>query len=70
MLDKGECVCVHAVEEAAFFAAHAARHRGLPVVYDMQSSIAEQLSEHWLFGLAPLRLPRTKPTLKPASTSK
>lgn len=55
MLDTGEYVCVHAVEEAAFFAALAARRRGLPVVYDMQSSIAEQLSEHWLFGLAPLR---------------
>jgi glycosyltransferase involved in cell wall biosynthesis len=36
--------CVHAVEEAAFPAAWLARRRGLPLLYDMQSSMAEQLS--------------------------
>jgi glycosyltransferase involved in cell wall biosynthesis len=35
--------CVHAVEEAAFPAIVLAQGRGLPVIYDMQSSLPEQL---------------------------
>jgi glycosyltransferase involved in cell wall biosynthesis len=34
---------VHAVEESVFFALPAARLRGIPVIYDMDSSISEQL---------------------------
>jgi glycosyltransferase involved in cell wall biosynthesis len=55
LLRSGEYACVHAVEEAAFFAVRAARARGIPLVYDMQSSIAEQLAQHWLLGMAPAR---------------
>ena len=39
-------LCIHAVEEAAFLAVFAARGR-LPVIYDMQSSMAEQLARAW-----------------------
>jgi glycosyltransferase involved in cell wall biosynthesis len=47
--------CIHAVEEAAFPAALLARRHGIPLLYDMQSSLAEQLA--WLdpLGLAPTR---------------
>ena len=55
LLRAGGYVCVHAVEEAALLAVRAARPHGIPVVYDMQSSIAEQLSRHWLFGLPLIR---------------
>jgi len=41
--------CIHAVEEAAFPAAVLGRRHGLPVVYDMQSSLPEQLVRHRLF---------------------
>ncbi len=34
---------VHAVEESVFFALPAARLRGVPVIYDMDSSLSEQL---------------------------
>jgi glycosyltransferase involved in cell wall biosynthesis len=44
---------IHAVEEAAFMAAVAGPLRGVPVVYDMQSSIPEQLARHGLLGKAP-----------------
>jgi len=43
--------CVHAVEEAAFPAAIYARQQGIPLLYDMQSSLAEQLGQ-----IGPLRL--------------
>jgi glycosyltransferase involved in cell wall biosynthesis len=36
--------CIHAVEEAAFPAAVLARRHGIPLLYDMQSSLAEQLA--------------------------
>jgi glycosyltransferase involved in cell wall biosynthesis len=42
--------CVHAVEEAAFPAVLLAGRHGVPCLYDMQSSMAEQLGR-----LAPLR---------------
>jgi glycosyltransferase involved in cell wall biosynthesis len=38
--------CVHAVEEAAFPAIFFAREFGVPVVYDMQSSLPEQLTKY------------------------
>ena len=41
--------CVHAVEEAAFLAVVAARDTHTPVIYDMQSSMVEQLAQSpWL----------------------
>ena len=42
-------LCVHAVEEAAFLAVIAAGPHRIPVMYDMQSSMAEQMAERpWL----------------------
>jgi glycosyltransferase involved in cell wall biosynthesis len=41
--------CVHALEEAAFLAAPVCRRRGVPLIYDMQSSIPEQLGSRWPF---------------------
>jgi glycosyltransferase involved in cell wall biosynthesis len=41
--------CIHAVEEAAFPAAVLGRMYGVPVIYDMQSSLPEQLVKHPLF---------------------
>jgi glycosyltransferase involved in cell wall biosynthesis len=39
-------VCVHVLEEAAFPVALLARLRGVFLVYDMQSSLPEQLAQH------------------------
>jgi glycosyltransferase involved in cell wall biosynthesis len=39
--------CIHAVEEAAFPAIFFGRRKGIPVVYDMQSSLPEQLDRRW-----------------------
>ena len=47
--------CIHAVEEAAFPAALLARRHGVPLLYDMQSSLAEQLARLGPLGLAPSR---------------
>lgn len=44
LLASGRYWCVHAVEESAFPAAVLARRHGIPLVYDMQSSLAEQLA--------------------------
>jgi glycosyltransferase involved in cell wall biosynthesis len=38
--------CVHAVEEAAFPAVVLGRHYGVPVIYDMQSSLPEQMAKY------------------------
>lgn len=46
--------CIHAVEEAAFPALLAARLRNVPLLYDMQSSLPEQLRALWFFSLAPV----------------
>ncbi len=43
---SGDYFAVHAVEEAAFPAVLFGRLLGIPVIYDMQSSIPEQLSTH------------------------
>ncbi|HEX5042461.1 MAG TPA: glycosyltransferase [Candidatus Polarisedimenticolaceae bacterium] len=48
-------LCIQAVEEAAFPAAWIGRLRGVPVVYDMQSSMAEQLARHPLLRAGPLQ---------------
>lgn len=45
--------CVHAVEEAAFPAVILARRYDVPVIYDMQSSLPEQLSRSPLLGSRP-----------------
>jgi glycosyltransferase involved in cell wall biosynthesis len=47
--------CVHAVEEMAFPAALFGRRYGVPVLYDMQSSLPEQLSRRVPFRWAPVR---------------
>ena len=41
--------CIHAVEEAAFPAVVLGRRFGIPVIYDMQSSLPEQLAQHLAF---------------------
>lgn len=49
--------CVHAVEESAFPAVLFARKLGIPVIYDMHSSLADQMTRGWLprsLGLRPL----------------
>jgi len=46
--------CIHAVEEAVFPAVWMAGARGVPVVYDMQSSLPEQLTQHRAFRIPPL----------------
>jgi len=50
MLRRQHYWCVHAVEEAVFPALLIGRHRGIPVIYDMQSCLPDQLSDHPLFG--------------------
>jgi glycosyltransferase involved in cell wall biosynthesis len=42
-LRTGAYTCIHAVEEAAFPAVVLGRHHRVPVIYDMQSSLPEQL---------------------------
>ena len=44
-------VCVHAVEEAAFLAVLLGRRFDVPVIYDMQSSLPEQLAQHMAFRI-------------------
>ena len=46
---------VHAVEEAAFLAVLAAGPHRTPVIYDMQSSLAEQMSQRWWLRSTPAR---------------
>jgi len=45
-------LCIHAVEEAAFLAVLAAQTYQAPVVYDMQSSLAEQMAGRSLLSNA------------------
>lgn len=46
---SGAYACVHAVEESAFLAVFLAPRFGVPVIYDMQSSLPEQLAQHLAF---------------------
>ena len=52
---SGQYDAVHAVEEAAFPAAFWGSRNGVPVIYDMHSSMAEQMSD-----LPPFRNPLTR----------
>ena len=49
LLRREQYCCVHAVEEAAFPAVVLAQRRGVPVIYDMQSSLPEQMVKHRVF---------------------
>jgi glycosyltransferase involved in cell wall biosynthesis len=46
--------CIHALEEAAWPAALLARRHGIPLLYDMQSSIPEQLLKYPLAHVPPV----------------
>jgi glycosyltransferase involved in cell wall biosynthesis len=46
---------VHALEEMALPVIWLCRRRGVPVIYDMQSSLPDQLHAHWLLGRRPLQ---------------
>ena len=48
-LSRAAYTCVHAVEEAAFPAVILGRRVGVPVIYDMQSSLPEQLAQSFPF---------------------
>ncbi|HVE78774.1 MAG TPA: glycosyltransferase family 4 protein [Gemmatimonadaceae bacterium] len=52
---SGRYACVHAVEEMAFPAVLLGRQLGVPVIYDMQSSLAQQLAARPGFGGAAIR---------------
>ncbi|MFL5449320.1 MAG: glycosyltransferase family 4 protein [Gemmatimonadales bacterium] len=54
-LRSGAYSCIHAVEEAAFPAVLLGRHYRVPVIYDMQSSLPEQLATHPGLGATPVR---------------
>lgn len=47
--------CIHAVEEAAFPALLLGRRARIPVIYDMQSSLPEQLAQRWFFRIRVVR---------------
>lgn len=55
-LSRGGYTCVHAVEEAAFPAVLLGRRYRVPVIYDMQSSLPEQLVTRVGFRSLPMRL--------------
>ena len=52
-LSRNTYTCVHAVEEAAFPAVVMGRRRGIPTLYDMQSSLPEQLLKHSVARIPP-----------------
>jgi glycosyltransferase involved in cell wall biosynthesis len=49
-LNRRDYSCVHAVEEMIFPALVLGRLRGVPVIYDMQSSLPDQLRSHSVLG--------------------
>lgn len=53
LLSQGGYSCIHAVEEAAFPAVLLGHRFRVPVIYDMQSSLPEQLAKHLAFRNAP-----------------
>ena len=55
-LSRGGYTCIHAVEEAAFPAVLLGRRYRVPVIYDMQSSLPEQLVTRVGFRSLPMRL--------------
>lgn len=54
-LRRRDYVCVHAVEEGALLALLARGRRKVPLIYDMASSLPEQLSQKPIFRIAPLQ---------------
>jgi glycosyltransferase involved in cell wall biosynthesis len=54
-LRRRDYVCVHAVEEGALLAQLARGRRRVPIIYDMASSLPEQLTQKPIFRLAPLQ---------------
>jgi len=54
-LKQGGYDVLHSHEEAAFFCARLARKFGIPHVYDMHSSLPQQLANFRRFDLAPVR---------------
>ncbi len=54
LLARTRYSCVHAVEEAAFPALVLAKRRRVPVLYDMQSSLPEQLLKHPMARIPPV----------------
>jgi glycosyltransferase involved in cell wall biosynthesis len=50
-LSSGRYACIHALEESAFLAVLLGRKFDVPVIYDMQSSLPEQLAQHLAFRL-------------------
>ncbi len=57
LLRRERYTCLHALEEAAFPAAVAGRHHGVPLLYDMQSSLPEQLLRQRALRLQVARRP-------------
>ena len=53
LLRRHRYAAIHAVEEMAFAAV--ACNSGCPVVYDMQSSLPDQLRSHWIFRAGPVQ---------------
>jgi len=53
-LSRTAYTCVHAVEEAAFPAVVLGGRRAIPTLYDMQSSLPEQLLKHTLARIPPV----------------
>jgi glycosyltransferase involved in cell wall biosynthesis len=53
-LSRDSYTCVHAVEEAAFPAVLMGRRRGISTLYDMQSSLPEQLLKHSVARIPPV----------------
>lgn len=49
LLSRGGYRCIHAVEEAAFPAVLLGHRFRVPVIYDMQSSLPEQMAKHLAF---------------------
>lgn len=52
LLSRGGYQCIHAVEEAAFPAVLLGHRFRVPVIYDMQSSLPEQMAKHIAFRSA------------------
>jgi glycosyltransferase involved in cell wall biosynthesis len=50
MIRRQSYFCIYAIEELAFLALPVARLCCIPFIYDMQSSIPEQLNSHFVFG--------------------
>ena len=53
-LTRTAYTCVHAVEEAAFPGVILGRRHGIPTLYDMQSSLPEQLLKHPVARIPPV----------------